>query len=106
MGKRKQADRDDDDGPGPSDGPATIGQKTSFIKNKLVRSERYHKLKHEEKKKKKIERKKRQNEAAKAEELGLPPPPKAIPKVGRHFFPRLFSIKKLNCIHLQLKCRL
>ncbi|KAF6265572.1 anticodon-binding protein [Scenedesmus sp. NREL 46B-D3] len=55
---------------------ATVGQQTSHIKNKLVRAELYAKLKHKQKKQKKVERKKRDAEAARAEELGLEPPPK------------------------------
>eukprot|EP00882_Tetradesmus_deserticola_P023221 GHRQ01025266.1.p1 GENE.GHRQ01025266.1~~GHRQ01025266.1.p1 ORF type:complete len:255 (+),score=124.50 GHRQ01025266.1:23-766(+) len=55
---------------------ATLGQQTSHIKNKLVRAELYAKLKHKQKKQKKVERKRRDAEAARAEELGLEPPPK------------------------------
>ncbi|PRW33197.1 Ribosome production factor 1 [Chlorella sorokiniana] len=78
MGKRQRDD--DDDGP-PTIGPdATIGQKTSFIKNKIVRSEKYNKLRHEAKRDKKKARKARQKEEARAEELGIEPPPKAVPK--------------------------
>lgn len=95
MGKRKLTDREEDDAPKPSgDGP-TIGQQTSHIKNKLVRSERYQRLKHEENKKKKADRIKKRKEEAKAEELGLPPPPKAIPKViilHRHLFFNVYSL--------------
>jgi hypothetical protein len=47
MGKKR--DRDDDDGVPVPSGPATIGQQTSGIKNKLVRSETYAKLKHKQK---------------------------------------------------------
>ena len=83
MVKRKARDNDDDDA-GPSTSTAktaaTIGQLTSGIKNKQVRSERYQKLKHEANKKKKLDRKKRQKEVAKAEELGLAPPVRQIPK--------------------------
>lgn len=64
-----------------ADDAATVGQQTSGIKNKLVRSSKYHKLKHEKSKKKRIERKKRKQEYAKAEELGLEPPVKQVPKV-------------------------
>lgn len=49
--KRKRRDDEDDDGPGPS-GPAaaaTVGQLTSFIKNKQARSEKYAKLKSKQK---------------------------------------------------------
>jgi ribosome production factor 1 len=66
----------------PEGQPATVGQQTSHIANKQVRSQQYHKLKHEKNKKKKSERKRRQREAAKADELGLPPPPKMEPKVS------------------------
>lgn len=108
------------------------GQRTSFIKNKVVRSEKYNKLRHEAKRAKKKARQARgqreraggdvgvlpstccvasaccvacaselcpedrahrtlhplaatqarQKEAARAEELGLEPPPKAIPKAS------------------------
>jgi len=81
MGKRKAEDADGGD-PMPSGGAPTVGQQTSFIKNKVVRSMRYQKLKHENNKKKKAERKKREKELARAEDLGLEPPPKKVPKVG------------------------
>ncbi|KAK9812650.1 hypothetical protein WJX72_001266 [[Myrmecia] bisecta] len=84
MGKvsgHKRRDRDEDEGPPPVPaGKATLGQLTSHISNKMVRSETYAKLKHKQKKQKKAERQKRQKEAAKAEQLGLEPPPKKIPK--------------------------
>ncbi|GAB4823717.1 hypothetical protein N2152v2_010763 [Parachlorella kessleri] len=79
MGKRKAEDADGGD-PMPSDGAPTVGQQTSFIKNKVVRSMRYQKLKHEKNKKKKAERKKREKELARAEDLGLEPPLKKVPK--------------------------
>ena len=60
MVKRKAADADGDDAGPASVGPGTVGQRTSTIKNKLVRSEKYQKLKHEQKK-----------ATVKAEELGL-----------------------------------
>ena len=82
MGKRKAGDMDgDDDRPPPPPGGPSIGQLTAGIANKQVRSQRYHKLKQEKDKKKKVDRKKKEREAAKAEELGLPPPVKQIPKV-------------------------
>jgi ribosome production factor 1 len=81
MGKRKAVDADDD-APGPSaaDAAPTVGQRTSGIKNKRVRSEKYQKLKHEQNKKRGADRRKRQKEVARAEELGLPPPARAVPK--------------------------
>mmetsp|Transcript_30171 Transcript_30171/g.55130 ORF Transcript_30171/g.55130 Transcript_30171/m.55130 type:complete len:365 (-) Transcript_30171:263-1357(-) len=60
--------------------PATIGQLTSNIKNKLVRSELYAKLKHKQEKEKKRARKKRQKEYAQAIDQGLEPPPKLVTK--------------------------
>ncbi|KAI8466209.1 MAG: anticodon-binding protein [Monoraphidium minutum] len=79
MPKRQRGDDDDGDRDPPplmdSGGP-TLGQQTSYIKNKLVRSEKYAKLKHKLKKAKKAERKKRQEEEAKAEDLGLEAPPR------------------------------
>jgi len=81
MVKRKASEIDDDDRHPPSSGPLSVGQQTSHIGNKMVRSERYQKLKHEKKKQKKIVRKKKQRELAKAEELGLPAPAKQVPKV-------------------------
>lgn len=78
MGKRKQ--RDDDDGPAPSAETASIGQLTSHIANKQKRSDAYAKLKHKKQKAKRTERKKQQAAVAKAEELGLEPPAKKIPK--------------------------
>lgn len=81
MVKRKASALDDDDAPPKPTGPLSIGAQTSHIANKQVRSERYHKLKHEQKKKKRVERKKRQKEMAKAEELGLPVPERQVPKV-------------------------
>ena len=87
MGKRKAEDMDGDDAPPPPpSGGMTIGMQTSGIKNKQVRSERYHKLKHEANKKKKADRRRKQKEIAKAEELGVEPPPKQIPKVRRASF--------------------
>lgn len=82
MSKRKAGEMDGEDGPSTS-GPASLGQQTAHIRNKQVRSERYHKLKHEAKKKKKVERKRRQAEDARAEELGLPPPERQQQKVRR-----------------------
>lgn len=78
MGKRKQ--RDDDDAPAPSSEPASIGQQTSHIANKQKRSAAYAKLKHKKEKAKRAEKTKRQAASAKAEELGLEPPAKKIPK--------------------------
>ena len=68
MGKRR---RDDDGGPSANDGEPTIGQQTSHIANKIVRSEKYAKLRHEKNKLKKRERQKRQKEIERAEELGI-----------------------------------
>ncbi|GLC42365.1 Ribosome production factor 1 [Pleodorina starrii] len=59
-------------------GGGTIGQQTSGIRNKQKRSELYHKLKHQKEKSKAKERRKRQKEVARAEELGLEPPPKPV----------------------------
>lgn len=73
--------RPDAAGPSSSAGPTTIGQQTSHIKNKQVRSAKYGKLKHEAKKAKKKARKAREAEATRAAELGLEPPPKPVPKV-------------------------
>ncbi|KAG2500317.1 hypothetical protein HYH03_001893 [Edaphochlamys debaryana] len=69
---------DDDDGERAKRKGGTIGQQTSFIKNKLKRSELYQKLKHQKEKTKAKERRKKQKEAAKAEEMGLEPPPKPV----------------------------
>uniref|UniRef100_A0A7R9VIK0 Brix domain-containing protein n=1 Tax=Chlamydomonas euryale TaxID=1486919 RepID=A0A7R9VIK0_9CHLO len=85
MGRReggaRSRDGDRDDEAPPADkGPASIGQQTSHIRNKLARSEMYAKLKHKHKKEKKKERKKRQKDEAAAEKEGLEPPPKRIPK--------------------------
>jgi hypothetical protein len=59
----------------------SIGQQTSYIKNKEARSELYSKLKHKQQKKKRMERKKRQQAHDQAVKEGLEPPPKQIPKV-------------------------
>jgi hypothetical protein len=83
MGKNPSKRKDDDDdGPPPLTGPPSIGQQTAGIANKMVRSERYQKLKHEKSKKKKQERKKREREEDKLVAQGLEPPPKKIPKVS------------------------
>jgi ribosome production factor 1 len=58
----------------------SIGQKTSQIKNKMVRSQQYHKLKHEKNKEKKILKKKKEKEIARAIQQGLPVPEKQVPK--------------------------
>ena len=63
------------------EGKPTIGMQTAHIRNKIVRSQKYNKLRHEQKKAKKKERLKKAQQIAKAEELGLEPPPKAVPKV-------------------------
>lgn len=47
-----------------------------------VRGAKYAKLKHEKNKAKKKERAKRAAEVARAEELGLEPPPKPVPKAS------------------------
>jgi len=111
---RQAAEDDDDAGPSGWAADATIGQQTSFIRNKQVRSEKYAKLKSKQKvgtglaacmgldlprqrrgtgglmrrrcrcalqKAKKAERKRRQKEDAKAEDLGLEPPPRKQQKV-------------------------
>jgi ribosome production factor 1 len=78
---RKRKADDSNVKPASADGAPTVGQQTSEIKNKLVRSSKYHKLKHEKSKQKRIQRKKRRQEIAKAEELGLEPPAKQVPKV-------------------------
>ncbi len=44
--KRAAAAEADDDGPSTSGAGASIGQQTSFIRNKQKRSELYHQLKH------------------------------------------------------------
>lgn len=83
MGKRRRDDDDASGGAGGSGGATeapTIGQQTSHIKNKMVRGAKYAKLKHEKNKAKKKERAKRAAEVARAEELGLEPPPKPVPK--------------------------
>jgi ribosome production factor 1 len=80
MGKRERDD--EDEGPSTSGPNSTIGQKTSFIKNKIVRSEKYAKLRHEKTKLKRKERAKRQKEIEKAEGLGEEPPPKPVPKAS------------------------
>lgn len=103
MPKRKTkpgSDDDGDDSTRPSEG-ASVGQQTSFIGNKLVRSQRYQKLKHEQKKKKRIERKKRQKEIEKAEELGLPAPARQEPKA--RFF--VTSRKQTRPTHAHLVIR-
>lgn len=81
MGKRRISGEDDDIDASIPKEPATIGQQTSHIKNKQVRSKQYNQLRHEKNKKKKQERKKRQKEESKAIEQGIEPPPKKIPKV-------------------------
>ena len=59
---------------------ASIGDKTSKIRNKMVRSQQYHKLKHEKNKEKRMLKRKREKESKRAEELGLPIPEKEKPK--------------------------
>lgn len=81
MGKRKERD-DDDQGPSTSGQPRTIGQQTSHIANKIVRGTKYAKLKHEKNKAKKKARAQRKKEIERAEELGIEPPPKPVPKVS------------------------
>jgi ribosome production factor 1 len=58
----------------------SIGQRTSHIKNKMVRSQQYHKLKHEKNKEKKKLKKKKEKEMARLHQQGLPLPEKPIPK--------------------------
>ncbi|KAF5836597.1 anticodon-binding protein [Dunaliella salina] len=74
--KRSGDDSDGEDGPSTSGKEATVGMRTSHIKNKLVRSEMYAKLRSKDKKKKKAERTKRQKEDEKAMKSGLEPPPR------------------------------
>lgn len=64
------------DGTPNSSEPATVGQRTSHVRNKQARSELYAELKHKAKKAKKAARKKRDAEEAKAAQLGLQPPPR------------------------------
>lgn len=58
----------------------SIGQKTCHIKNKMVRSQQYHKLKHEKNKEKKKLKKRKEKELARLHQQGLPLPEKPIPK--------------------------
>ena len=83
-GKPKRARDGDGDGDGTGAGAApvpkaTVGQRTSHIKNKMVRSQQYHKLKHEQTKEKKKLRAKKQKEVQKLVALGLPVPEKPVP---------------------------
>ena len=85
-GKPKRARDGDGDGDGDGTGAgaapvpkATVGQRTSHIKNKMVRSQQYHKLKHEQTKEKKKLRAKKQKEVQKLVALGLPVPEKPVP---------------------------
>lgn len=83
MKKRRRADDEDDDDERPTTStPAevTIGKQTSHIKNKVVRSELYSKLKHKKMKAKKQKREKAKKAEEKALELGQDLPPKKIPK--------------------------
>jgi ribosome production factor 1 len=57
----------------------SVGQRTSHIKNKMVRSQQYHKLKHEKNKEKKKLRLKKQKDVAKLVAQGLPVPAKPVP---------------------------
>ena len=82
-----EEERPGDEGPGqtsdsgmPSHANQSIGERTSHIRNKMVRSQQYHKLKHEKKKEKKLLKRKREKEIARAEQLGLPVPEKETPK--------------------------
>ena len=59
---------------------SNIGAKTSHIKNKMVRSQKYHALKYEKNKEKKKLKKKKEKELARAYQQGLPLPPKEEPK--------------------------
>lgn len=79
MAKRSREDVEDGV-PVASTSGATVGQQTSFIKNKQVRSETYSKLKHKAKKAKKQDRLKRRKEEEKAIQLGLEPPPRKLQK--------------------------
>jgi hypothetical protein len=83
MVKRKDRDNDEE-GPSTSGQPLTIGQQTSHIANKIVRGTKYAKLKHEKNKAKKKARAQRKKEIERAEELGIEPPPKPVPKVRLH----------------------
>mmetsp|Transcript_14335 Transcript_14335/g.30711 ORF Transcript_14335/g.30711 Transcript_14335/m.30711 type:complete len:369 (-) Transcript_14335:229-1335(-) len=58
----------------------TIGEQTSYIKNKQRRSEILGKLKHKKKQQKRADKEKRAAAAAKAIELGELPAPKKIPR--------------------------
>jgi hypothetical protein len=49
MAKKRPRAEDEEGTEAPPRGPATIGQQTSHIKNKLVRAELYAKLKHKQK---------------------------------------------------------
>lgn len=76
-----------------------------------VRGAKYAKLKHEKNKAKKKERAKRAAEVARAEELGLEPPPKPVPKASRRLSlcspPRLcirMGIAGRRCLGLQVAC--
>ena len=81
MGKRQ---RDDDDWQPSTSGVApNIGMQTSGIKNKIVRSEKYAKLRHEKNKVAKKERAKKEKELERAEALGIEPPPKPVPKASQ-----------------------
>jgi ribosome production factor 1 len=87
MPKRKERDggSDDDRAPprpeaGGAPGSASIGAQTAHIGNKIVRSARYAKLRHDAAKAKKSARKARDREAERAERAGLPAPPQAEPK--------------------------
>ncbi|KAL6752134.1 anticodon-binding protein [Haematococcus lacustris] len=76
--RSKQDAGDGDDGKpstSGSDGPS-VGKQTSGIRNKLVRSEMYAKLKHKALKKKKSDRLKRNKADEKAIAQGLEPPPR------------------------------
>ena len=59
----------------------TIGMQTSGIANRIVRSAKYAKLRHEKAREKKKRRAQATKEAERAAALGLAPPPKAVPKV-------------------------
>lgn len=78
--RKRKADADEDE-PALS-GPLTVGQLTSGIGNKRVRSDKYHQLKRAQDKEKRAERTKRQKAYEEAKEQGLEPPPKAVPKAS------------------------
>mmetsp|Transcript_6379 Transcript_6379/g.17852 ORF Transcript_6379/g.17852 Transcript_6379/m.17852 type:complete len:365 (-) Transcript_6379:419-1513(-) len=78
--KSRMAGDSDEENPNEKSAGTTVGMLTAPIRNKLVRGEAYAQLKKEKKKLKREARQKRQKEADKAEEEGVEPPPKQIPR--------------------------